>query len=175
METTNNLEHMVESGYLNLSNYVENILLYKGKSISQWSEELTLPAVPDNADAHTMLALNQRAIKLIDTVYTHLGISRAVLVGAKAAYNKKYNLQITSIRDGFNETNKDGKKRLTNDALEHMATNQCLNEASTLAVAEFFYEFWKSQVDKVEAFNTRLTSLNISKHNEQKYTNNSIV
>lgn len=170
--TTNNLLG-VEEGYANLSNYVEDILLYKDRTISQWLDELKLPAVPDNVDRVEMHRLNQISVKLIDLVYTHCGISKALYITAKSAYNKKYNQQLSKIREDFAKNNDNNKKRLTNDNLENLAVSACFSEASTLAVAEFFFEFWKSQVDKVEAFNTRLTSLNISKHNEEKYTNNS--
>lgn len=157
------------SSYNNLTNYIENKLLFKGKSMAQWIVELVLPAIPDPLEREDVLKLNQRSVYLCEVAYTNLGIAKAIYIGAKASYAKKVNLQKEAIR---NELDNSKSRKPSAEVIENKATNLCVADATTLTIAEFFYEFWKSQVDKISAFNTRLTSLNISKHQEEKYINN---
>lgn len=159
-----------EDGYTSLVKYVETLLLYKGKSIEQWAQELALPSIPYHVDRDIVLNLNRVSVSLTDTIYTNLALSKSVLTGAKSAYEKAYNTAYIKVEETFP---KDEKKRLTAEARASLAREATMKEKTTLTISEFFYEFWKHQADKIEQFNTRLTSINISKHNEEKYTNNS--
>lgn len=169
MEFAESSPTITTSSYDNLTTYIENKLLFKGRSMSQWVNDLVLPAIPDPLEREDILKLNQRAVYLCEVAYTNLGIAKAIYIGAKASYSKKVNLQKEAIR---NEIDESKAKKPSADIIENRATNLCVADATTLTIAEFFYEFWRSQVDKIAAFNTRLTSLNISKHQEDKYINN---
>lgn len=158
----------ISSSYENLIDVVENKIPFKGKSISQWTKELVLPMIPDPLERDDLLKLNQRAVQLCEIVYTNLAIAKANYISAKASYSKKINLQKESIRD---QIEADNKKKPSDAIIENRAVNICTAEASAVTMAEFFHAFWQTNVDKVSAFNARLTSLNISKHNEEKYTN----
>lgn len=157
------------SSYDNLTDYIQNKLLFKGKSMTQWIDDLVLPAIPDPLEREDILKLNQRAIYLCEVAYTNLGISKAIHIGAKASYTKKVSLQKESIREKIESAT---SKKPSDSVVENKAVNSCTADATTVTIAEFFYAFWQSQVEKISAFNTRLTSLNISKHQEEKYLNN---
>jgi hypothetical protein len=157
------------SSYNNLQEYIENKLLFKGKSMSQWVETLVLPAIPDPLEREDILKLNQRSVFLCEVAYTNLAIAKAIHIGAKASYTKKVNLQKEAIREKIESAT---NKKPSDSVVENKAVNSCTADATTVTIAEFFYAFWQNQVDKVSAFNTRLTSLNISKHQEEKYLNN---
>lgn len=169
MDLTETPQVITTSSYDNLTSYIENKLLFKGRSMSQWVNDLVLPAIPDPLEREDILKLNQRAVYLCEVAYTNLGIAKAIYIGAKASYTKKVNLQKEAIR---NEIDESKARKPSAEIIDTRATNLCVADATTLTIAEFFYEFWKSQVDKISAFNTRLTSLNISKHQEDKYINN---
>lgn len=165
----NNQPLIATSSYDNLQTYIETKLLFKGKPMEQWIQILVLPAIPDPLEREDILKLNQRAVFLCEVAYTNLGVAKAIHIGAKASYSKKVNLQKEAIRDKI-ET--DTKKKPSDSTVENRAVNACTADATTVTIAEFFYAFWQSQVEKISAFNTRLTSLNISKHQEEKYLNN---
>lgn len=151
-----------------LIEYVMTKLPFKGLTLEQWVLQLKLPSVPDSLDDLQILKLNQISVDFCEIVYTNYGLSKAYLTAAQAAYNKK----LVSAKDKIQETL--GTKKLSITALEDKAKLLCLKEDQAKTISEIFTDFWKSQVDKMVSFNTRLTSLNISKHTEIKYTNNNL-
>ena len=166
MEENQTKEIIPTSSYDTLVDYIDNKMLFEGKSINEWIKYLSLPAVPDHIDWLQMIKLNQRAIFLSEIVFNNLSLAKARLIGAKAAYNKKLNLQKELIRDSYD-------KKPPNDVIENKAINKSANEATALTIAEFFFGFWTNQVEKINAFNTRLTSLNITVNQENKILNSS--
>ena len=152
------------AAYENVMDYVDNKMLFEGKSLSQWRQLLILPHVPDYLDSTEMIKLNQRAVALTEICFTNLSIAKARYTAAKAAYNKKLNLQKDKIRESFD-------KKPPMDVIETKAVNQCLSEATAATVAEFFWDFWKNQVEKINTFNDRITGLNITVNQETKILN----
>lgn len=152
------------AAYENVMDYVDNKMLFEGKSLSQWRQLLILPHVPDYLDSTEMIKLNQRAVALTEICFTNLSIAKARYTAAKAAYNKKLNLQKDKIRESFD-------KKPPMDVIETKAVNQCLSEATAATIAEFFWDFWKNQVEKINTFNDRITGLNITVNQETKILN----
>lgn len=153
------------AAYDNVVDYVDNKMLFEGKSLSQWRSLLILPAIPDYLDSDGLVKLNQRAVALTETCFTNLSIAKARYTAAKAAYNKKLNLQKDMIRESYD-------KKPPMDVIETKAINKCLGEATAATIAEFFWDFWKNQVEKINTFNDRLTGLNITINQETKILNN---
>lgn len=149
------------AAYENVMDYVDNKMLFEGKSLSQWRQLLILPHVPDYLDSTEMIKLNQRAVALTEICFTNLSIAKARYTAAKAAYNKKLNLQKDKIRESYD-------KKPPMDVIETKAVNQCLSEATAATIAEFFWDFWKNQVEKINTFNDRITGLNITVNQERK-------
>lgn len=149
-----------------LVDYIDNKMLFEGKSITEWFTYLVLPPIPDHMDTTAIIKLNQRAIVLAELIYNNCSLAKARYIGAKAAFTKKLNQQKELVRDST-------AKKESNEVVENKAMNKSANEATAMTIAEFFFEFWKNQVEKFNAFNTRLTSLNITVNQENKILNNS--
>ena len=164
-QPTKDKEVVPMAAYDNVMNYVDNKMLFEGRSLSQWRQLLVLPAIPDYLDSTELIKLNQRAVALTETCFSNLSIAKARNTAAKAAYNKKLNLQKDAIRESYD-------KKPPMDVIETKAMNQCLNEATAATIAEFFWDFWKNQVEKINTFNDRLTGLNITINQETKILNN---
>ena len=117
MEENQTKEIIPTSSYDTLVDYIDNKMLFEGKSINEWIKYLSLPAVPDHIDWLQMIKLNQRAIFLSEIVFNNISLAKARLIGAKAAYNKKLNLQKELIRDSYD-------KKPPNDVIENKAINK---------------------------------------------------
>ena len=154
------------SVYEVLLDYVDNKLLFEGKSIKEWKQVLILPSIPDYIDNSEIIKLNQRAVQLTEIVYTNLSVAKSRNNIAKAAFNKKVNI----FKEELRSYKVDGKK-LALDAIETTANNKAQSENTALTISEIFFDFWKYQVEKIKDFNTRLTSLNITVNQESKYLN----
>lgn len=153
------------AAYDNVVEYVDNKMLFEGRSLSQWRSLLVLPVIPDYLDSTELVKLNQRAVSLSETCFSNLSIAKARYTASKAAYTKKLNLQKDIIRESY-------EKKPPMDVIETKAINQCLGEATAATIAEFFWDFWKNQVEKINTFNDRLTGLNITINQETKILNN---
>lgn len=166
MEEKPTKEIISTSSYEILVDFIDHKMLFEGKSISQWLKDLALPLIPDHLDSLQMIKLNQRAVFLSEIIYNYVSLSKARLIGAKAAYTKKLSIQKELIRESF-------EKKPSESVIENKAINNSANEATAMTIAEFFFEFWKNQAEKINAFNTRLTGLNIAVNQENKIINNS--
>lgn len=153
------------ASYDTVIDFVDNKMLFEGKSLSQWRQLLILPHIPDYLDSTEMIKLNQRAVSLSETCFSNISIAKARNTAAKAAYNKKLNIQKDLIRESYDN------KKPPMDVIETKAMNNCLNESTAATIAEFFWDFWKSQVEKINTFNDRLTGLNITVNQETKILN----
>jgi hypothetical protein len=152
---------------------VEDRLLFKGKNMIQWAQELALPEIDESLNEQSLHELNRKAIVLIETVYKNISGAKGFYIASKNSYTKKLSTTKYTILKDIEDHNALAaikKKVPSNEALENQAFNKCGTEWQAYTISEIFYEFWTLQVQKIQLFNARLTSLNISKHTEAKYS-----
>lgn len=157
-----------------LIKFVDEKLLFRGLSLQQWYEQVTFPPLSELADKEEVLKLNSVAVRYSEIIYKNVSISKATLNSARAKYTSSIQTYKVEFLDQLEADNKrlgQSKRAPAADILEARANVHCKAAFQTLTLAEIVYDFWKYQVDKLQLFNTRLTSLNISKHNDDKYSN----
>ena len=157
-----------------LIKFVDERLLFRGLTLQQWYAQVTFPPLSEVADKEEILKLNAVAVKYSEIIYKNVSIAKATLNSAKAKYTSNIQMYKVNFLDNLEAETKrfnQSKRAPAADILEARAHVHCKSDFQTLTLAEIVYDFWKFQVDKLQLFNTRLTSLNISKHNDDKYSN----
>lgn len=156
-----------------LINFVNTKLIFRGYSLEQWYNQIIFPDISVFADKEELLKLNRIAINYSEIIYKNTAIAKGTLTSAKAKYTANTQAYKVNFLDALEEANKSGSKKTKPPAeiLDAKAAVHCKTEQQTLVLAEITYDFWKLQVDKLQLFNTRLTSMNISIHNDEKYAN----
>lgn len=160
-----------------LIKFVDEQLLFRGLSLQQWYTQVIFPEVSEFADKDEVIRLNAVAIRYSEIIYKNVAIAKATLNSAKAKYTSNIHLYKVNFLDNLEADNKkfnQSKRPPAADILEARAHVHCKSDFQTLTLSEIVYDFWKYQVDKLQLFNTRITSLNISKHNDDKYSNNQV-
>lgn len=157
----------------NLISFVNTKLMFRGLSLEQWYNQIIFPDIPVFADKEEVLKLNRVAINYSEIIYKNTSIAKGALTSAKARLLSNMQTYKVNLLDEIEASIKDGAKKRAPSAeiLEAKAAVHCKNDQQTVVLAEISYDFWKYQVDKLQLFNTRLTSLNISIHNDEKYSN----
>ena len=157
----------------NIISFVNTKLIFRGYSLEQWYNQTQFPEIPVFADKEEILKLNALIVNRSELIYKNTAIAKGALVSAKARYLANVQAYKVNCLDEIEEQNKNGAKKSkpTAEILEAKASVHCKNDQQTVVLAEIVYDFWKYQVDKLQLFNTRLTSMNISLHNDEKYAN----
>ena len=159
--------------YDQLLHYIDGVLPFEGFTLKQWSEKLTLPPIPEYIEIADLNVLHTTAHQFSETIFANLALAKARLIGAKASLNKKLNVTEYNIRD---EINKSPTKKLpASSVIENRAFNASLSEMQAQTVCEIFAEYWKTQAQKLESFNSRLTTLSYTVNQENRlstYGNN---
>lgn len=156
-----------------LIKFVDEQLVFRGHTLFQWYQLVIFPEISEYADKEEIVRLNSVAVRHSEIIYRNLAIAKGSLTSAKAKYNSNIQAYKVNFLDDIDRDAAKGVKRHkpSSDILEARAVVACKADYQTLTLAEIVHEFWKCQVDKLQLFNTRLTSLNISKHNDEKYSN----
>lgn len=156
-----------------LISFVNTKLYFRGSSLEQWYNQIIFPDISVYADKEELLKLNRIAINYSEIIYKNTAIAKGTLISAKARFVASVQAYKVALLDAIEEENTKGfkKPKPPSEILEARAAVHCKTEQQTLVLAEIAYEFWKCQVEKLQLFNTRLTSMNISIHNDEKYAN----
>lgn len=142
---------------------LENSIIFKNKSLIQWNEELAIPTVSADQDISMaqLETLHLKALNTIETVMSNLAISRSSYLAAKS--NHEINM-ISNHRVIREEVELSGK-RPTNDFINKLCEEHCLNTFKVYAMSDLIFNFWQDQSYKLKQLNERLTSLNYTKRN----------
>lgn len=142
---------------------LENSIIFKDKSLIQWNQELAIPTVSANQDISIaqLETLHLKALNTIETVMTNLSIARCSYLAAKS--NHEINM-ISNHRVIREEVEGMGKKP-TNDFINKLCEERCLNTFKIYAMSDLIFNFWQDQSYKLKQLNERLTSLNYTKRN----------
>lgn len=156
-----------------LIKFVDEHLVFRDYTLFQWYQMVVFPEISEFADKEEIVRLNSIAVRYSEIIYRNLAIAKGALTSAKAKYNSNIQAYKVNYLDEIDLAAARGEKRSkpNADILEARAGVACKADYQTLVLAEIVEQFWKCQVDKLQLFNTRLTSLNISKHNDEKYSN----
>lgn len=160
--------------FTNYIQYVENKLVFRNLTLSQWYDKIIFPNLSDYLDKEEIAKLNAVAVNYSEIIYSNIAIAKNTLTVSKAKHTAAIQkFKVDYIDDFENTPSSTGfkKKAPTADLLEARAAVACHSHFQALTLAELVYDFWKFQVDKLQVFNSRLTSLNISLHNDEKYSN----
>lgn len=159
----------VSDYYQNLTNFVEFKMKFKGRSINEWQQILTFPFIKeDGLSEEELLKLNKKSIELFEIIYQNASIAKSHFTASKAALEKALNVQKEKIR---NDINASKAKMLSVENLQSKAMLMCEKESQAVVMAEIFYDFWEYYIQNIKLYNTRITSLNITKHHEIKNSN----
>lgn len=151
--------------YLNLTDLVENKLKFNGKSINEWQEALVFPTINDNLTESELLRVNKVSVKLFEAIFKNASTAKSHLTITKAALDKIINRRKEKYRD---QLIAEGKKIPTLETLHNKILLECEKESQAVIIAQIFYDFWEYYIQNIKLYNTRITSLNITKHHELK-------
>ena len=161
--TTDNFDLNI---YNSLLHYIDSVLPFEGKTLQEWNTELTLPVIPDHIDIADLNLLHITANSFSETIYKNLALAKARLSGAKAAFTKRLNVSENNIRTEI--ANSPNKKLPASTVIDNRAFILSLSESQAQTVCEIFAEFWKVQAQKLDSFNSRLTTLSYTVNQENR-------
>lgn len=141
---------------------VGSSLVFNGKSLDDWNSFLKIPTVSNSSEMTLpeLEMLNTRALSLIESVMSNLASSKTSFFSAKAAYEIAMIKKRNAI---FKEHELSNLRLPSSENLEKRCTFECLKAYKTLLLSEVVYEFWNVQSYKLNRYNERLTSINITK------------
>lgn len=142
---------------------LETSIVFKGKTLQQWNQELAIPTVSTNQDVSiTQLEMmHLKALNSIETVMSNLAIARSAYIAAKSNHEANMIRNHKSTREEIEATG----KRPTNDFVQKLCEERCLNTFKVYSMSDLIYNFWNTQSYKLNQLNERLTSLNYTKRN----------
>lgn len=158
----------LSSYYLNLTNFVEHKIKFNGKSIAEWQIELAFPDISDNLTEEELLRVNKISVKLFELIFKNASIAKSHLTASKAVLDKTLNVKKEAYRNSLIENN---KKIPSLETLNGKVLLECEKESQAVVIAQIFYDFWEYYIQNIKLYNTRITSLNITKHHELKNSN----
>lgn len=174
-ETVKNVNISAVNSLDAIIKFVDENLLFRGLSFQQWANELAFPPISEILDKDEVIKLNAVTAKRSEVIYQNMAIAKATHISAKAKYTSNVTVFKSNLLDQIEKNNNTaGSVKIKNpssEVLDIKASAHCINDSKTLTMAEIVLEFWKCQVDNLSIFNTRVTSLSISKHNDEKYSN----
>lgn len=175
-ENNNTVKNPIND-FNNYIQYVDQQLVFRGNTLSEWYDKIVFPNLTEFLNKDEVSALNTIAVNYSEIIYKNMAISKNTLTAAKAKHQsdiQKFKVDLIDSLENTPTTTTFKKKAPTSDMLEARASVACHPQFQTVILAEIVYDFWKCQVDRLQLFNSRLTSLNIAKHNDEKYSNQSI-
>lgn len=137
---------------------LETSLVFKGKTLDQWNKELAIPTVSVSQDISTaqLQMLHMKALNTIETVMSNLAIARSAYIAAKSNHEANMIRNHKRTREEIETTG----KRPTNEFVQKLCEERCLNTFKTYAMSDLVFNFWQDQSYKLKQLNERLTSLN---------------
>jgi hypothetical protein len=160
--------------YEQIMHVVETKIPFKGKTLSQWSEEIKLPYINHDMTLHQLEEFNHLYVNNSYLVMDALASARAGLHYTKnhmeiSILREKKAIESRIIQWNSVPTNTPKRKIPSKDTLNDRAMEMNAQAISAHRVAEVFYEFFKTHHEKLKIIGDRLTGMNILKNIESKY------
>lgn len=143
---------------------IEASIIFKTKSLKDWNTLLNIPTITNNQELSNieLEMLNHRALNMVEIVMSNLAIAKSGYFSAKANHELDMIRVRKNIQTEYSTTN---RKLPSNENLEKLCLLECMRSYKLFVMSEIIQEFWNVQSYKLNQYNTRLTSLNISKRN----------
>lgn len=131
-------------------------LQFRGKTIEQWEEYLSIPPIPDNPTPIELLKFNTRYIEINEAIMSNYAYAKSAFALSYATYQ---NLLKTKQSEIMAQMAKENKKQLGVEMLEKLASFRCSKEFHAMKIHEIFVDFWKIYNDKMSLLDSRLSNL----------------
>ena len=103
-------------------------------------------------------AYNYEFVRVNEIIMNNLAYAKAYYEMSIGQYNNALKLAQNRMIATINADKT--KKMLGADSLERFASLECATESMALQMASLFYEYWKTQCDKMKMLDSRLQNIN---------------
>lgn len=152
--------------YERISYIANNSLLFRSKSLNEWTAELSFSGLTDDLSLEELERYNGNFIRQSEIVMTNLSYARSSMDLAKLQYTRRMFALKESILDNRSSA---GARAPSKEVLEIMAMKVAADDYSAFQISEILLEFWITMHAKLKLINDRLTSMNILRNVESRY------
>lgn len=131
---------------------------FRGATINEWISKLKFPELSTNPPPDEVVLANLRIIEIIEIVTENYSKSLSMKKTAEFKYKTRYNESLRDFLNGLSSSNPP-KRAPSSDVMESIIVSRILHEHSLKVVSELHFDFWKSQLEKIEMMNQRLGSI----------------
>lgn len=158
MDTNNFLEDSQEYELWFVT--VINSIVYRDKSLEEWSEYLNIPDAAASLNIDEVEKYNNKLLNLTETVGSNTALSKIAYLKAEAAHKEAMLTERNKILEELEGT---PKKAPSAENMEKMCEYRCLKTLKLFESSRAIYEFWNTHSFKLNRLHDRMTSLNILK------------
>lgn len=158
----------VAEAYPNYDQYnytVHNLLKFRGKSITEWQQEVRIPPATEVMSLNSIEEYSRIMIGLAETVMHNLAYARSSYDTTKMHYENALNKAKMGI---YNKAQEKKARIPAKEALEDIAKATIKDLYVAYKIADMFYEYWKVNYDKIKILDNRLTGLSMIKNVESR-------
>ena len=141
---------------------VEASITFKGKSLSDWTEELSIPtiSITKELNVNELELLSQRMINVVEIVMSNLGSATSAHLSAKTEHELNYATQRRIITDLYSEN---GKRIPAKETLDALVLEACEVTYRKMSRSSLVSDYWNNQSYKLHRLDSYIKSLNIAK------------
>ena len=144
---------------------IHNVVLFNGKTLNQWQEEVVVPQFSGLSSLQEQDMLNHAYIERCEVVMSNLARAKS----AKGYANMHYKSTIIKEKDRIvAEYARTNRKLPSNERVEDLAKIRHMDGYIASHLADTFYEFWEVLYQKINMINFRLTGMNTMKNIESR-------
>ena len=130
-------------------------LQFRGRTVEQWEELLSVPPIPESPTPVELLKFNTRYIEINETIMKNYAYAKSAFGLAHATYQHILKSKQNEIMEKMAKDN----KKLGSEMLEKVASFHCSKEFHAMKIHEIFVDFWKIYNDKMSLLDSRLSNL----------------
>lgn len=141
---------------------VEASITFKGKSLSDWTEELSIPTISlaRELTVNELELLSQRMINVIEIVMSNLASATNAYLSSKTEHELNYANQRRIITDCYSEN---GKRIPAKETLDSLVLEACSSSYRKTSRSSLVKDYWNNQNYKLHRLDSYIKSLNIAK------------
>ena len=160
-QVTNDIESLVSdsSSYETWFLSVLNSVVFRGKTLEEWEEELRLPDASSSINLEVLEEFNNKLLNITQVIGRNLATARSVHLQAES----KHQIAMLLAREEILEKLPAVQRAPSAESLEKLSELKCLESLKLKLISETIFEFWNTHSFKCNRLNERITSLNILK------------
>ena len=141
---------------------VEASITFKGKSLSDWTQELSIPTISlaRELNVNELELLSQRMINVVEIVMSNLGSANSAYLSSKIEHELNYANKRRIITDSYSES---GKRIPSKETLDSIVLEECEETYRKMSRSSLIHEYWNNQSYKLHRLDNYIKSLNIAK------------